>query len=338
MKTAFHPRLINDPFGDPGLYIQFLYKKRAILFDLGKLDALSIRDLLKITHIFVSHTHIDHFIGFDTLLRHLIGRDKVIFLYGPEGFMECFENRIRSYNWNLIKEYENELIFNAGEIREDEILMKPFHSSKGFKGGKMEVKERDSLCLIEEDSFSIETEIFDHKIPVLGFSLIENFHINIDKSALDEMDIPVGPWINQFKEALYKNPEGDERFIVRFKKDGRQKELEFNLRELSDRISKITKGQKITYITDIVGSKENMEKAIDLARGADHLFIEATFMDRDRDMAHSKYHLTAKEAGIIARKARVKNLTLFHFSPRYSTDSEEIIREAHLFWHSQLKN
>ena len=74
MTSAFHPSLINGVLGDPGLLIQFLYERRALLFDLGDLSAVSNVDLLKVTHVFVSHTHIDHFIGFDQLLRIAFGR------------------------------------------------------------------------------------------------------------------------------------------------------------------------------------------------------------------------------------------------------------------------
>jgi ribonuclease Z len=65
MRTSFHPRLINDPFGDPGLFISFLYRRRALLFDLGDLHALAPRDMQKISHVIVTHAHMDHFIGFD---------------------------------------------------------------------------------------------------------------------------------------------------------------------------------------------------------------------------------------------------------------------------------
>jgi ribonuclease Z len=67
---------------------------------------------------------------------------------------------------------------------------------------------------------------------------------------------------------------------------------------------------------------------VDLAKDSDHLFIEAAFLDRDKDTARKKYHLTAKEAGDLAGKAGAKQFTLFHFSPRYSELTEEIKKEA----------
>ena len=87
MKSAFIPRLVNHPFGDPGLYVGFRYQGRAMQFDLGRIDRQSATALLKITHVFVSHTHMDHFIGFDHLLRVFLAHENPVDLYGPPGII-----------------------------------------------------------------------------------------------------------------------------------------------------------------------------------------------------------------------------------------------------------
>ena len=93
MRPSFHPRLINGPYDDPGLYVPFLYQKRALIFDLGDLSSLTAKDILKISHAFVTHTHMDHFIGFDRLLRLFLGRDMHLHIYGPKGFLKNVEGK-----------------------------------------------------------------------------------------------------------------------------------------------------------------------------------------------------------------------------------------------------
>ena len=88
MKSTLCTSLVNDPFGDPGMLVQFLFQKRSLLFDLGDISPLSNAELLKVSHVFVSHTHIDHFIGFDRLLRTFFGREKTLTFYGPKNFIK----------------------------------------------------------------------------------------------------------------------------------------------------------------------------------------------------------------------------------------------------------
>ncbi|WP_225844663.1 ribonuclease Z [Streptomyces sp. HPF1205] len=54
-----------------------------------------------------------------------------------------------------------------------------------------------------------------------------------------------------------------------------------------------------------------------LADGCDMLVIESTFLDEDADLAVGHGHLTAGQAGAVARDAGVRHLVLTHFSQRY---------------------
>ena len=106
MPRHFDPHLVNDTFGDPGLYVDLVFERRALLFDLGDLSRLSPRSLLRISDVFVSHRHMDHFVGFDQLLRCILGREKTVGFYGPPGLIEGIEHKLKSYTWNLIAGYE----------------------------------------------------------------------------------------------------------------------------------------------------------------------------------------------------------------------------------------
>ena len=65
---------------------------------------------------------------------------------------------------------------------------------------------------------------------------------------------------------------------------------------------------------------------VEPVRRADALVVEATFLERDADLARARGHLTATAAAALARDAEACELLLTHVSGRYK--SEEILAEA----------
>jgi ribonuclease Z len=327
MRPSLHPRLINGPFDDPGLYIAFIFEKDAILFDLGELDSLSSRDILKISHVFVTHTHMDHFSGFDRLLRLFLGRNKTLSFYGPEGFINNVSGKLAGYSWNLVDRYDNSFSLNITEIHPDRILCCRFSCQNRFLPETPVVEKPFSSVLVEAPGWIISTVILDHSIPCLAFSIQEKLHVNIKKDRLEALGLEVGPWIMDFKQALFAGNDPSSIFqVIDAKRPNGQ--ISYELGWLSREIATITSGQKITYITDAVFSRANIEKMADLAKGSDHLFIEAAFLEAHRQIAEDKYHLTAWQAGTLAAMAGVRLFTIFHFSPRYIGQEDILTEEA----------
>jgi ribonuclease Z len=327
MPPYFHPRPVNGPFEDPGLFIPFLFEKRAILFDLGDLYSLSPKDILKISNVFVSHTHMDHFVGFDRLLRLLLGRDKSLFLYGPEGFFKNVEGKLAGYSWNLVQNYPNPFVLVVSEVHPGYIHTRRYPCRTQFEQQGQTITTPFEGKLLDEPSLLVSAVVLDHKIPCLGFCLEEKFHININKNSLDSMGLPTGPWLNDFKQALYQNQDPDFIFELPVVAE-EEKKREFKIGDLANEIAIISPGQKITYITDVVFSEKNIETIVCFAKNSDHLFIEASFLDKHREIAQKKFHLTASQAGSLAGKAGVKALTIFHFSPRYTGQAHILKKEA----------
>src|SRR5262245_11291022 len=130
MTPSFSSYLVNDVFGDPGVYVEVRWSKRAILFDLGQNESLGPTRLLRASDIFISHTHLDHFIGFDAVLRVALGRGKTIRLFGPPGLAENVHGKLRGYTWNLVDGYP--LVLDVREFHLRHVRQVLFRATDGF--------------------------------------------------------------------------------------------------------------------------------------------------------------------------------------------------------------
>jgi ribonuclease Z len=83
----------------------------------------------------------------------------------------------------------------------------------------------------------------------------------------------------------------------------------------------------VCYVTDVAGHAANVAALLEFLRDADVAYLEAVFLDVDREHAARKAHLTAAQSGALARQAGVKSAIPFHFSTRYYGREAELRRE-----------
>jgi ribonuclease Z len=322
VKSTFQAHLVNPPYGDPGLYVSLRWQGRALLFDLGRLGRLDHGLLLKVRHVFVSHAHMDHFMGFDHLLRAFLARDAHLHLFGPPGIVANVAGKLAGYTWNLVDDYP--LVLQITEVDRTHFHTVVLRASTRFASEPADVTATGPsplIRLLDEPALVVETIHLDHKIPCLAFAAWEPTRLNIDTEALRRLDLAPGPWLNRLKAAVRADEDPGTPIAV-------AAGLSLPLGMLRAELVRSTPGQRIVYVTDTRFSEDNITRILLLARGADLFVCEAPFLDAEREHAAARAHLTARQAGALARWAGVRQLKLFHFSPRHEGQEDELRREA----------
>jgi len=88
-------------------------------------------------------------------------------------------------------------------------------------------------------------------------------------------------------------------------------------------VTEVHAGQSFAYVMDT----RPCLSATRLARGADLLVCESTFLDAELELAARSGHMTAGQAGALARESGSRRLVLCHFSQRYA-DAAAFLAEA----------
>jgi ribonuclease Z len=165
--------------------------------------------------------------------------------------------------------------------------------------------------IYEEETFLVRCGELKHRVPAFGYRVEEKNkpgHFDIEKAKA--LGIPSGPIYGQLK-----------RGEVVTLPDGRK----INGKELC---GPTEIGRKLVYCTDTVFC----DGAVDLATGADVLIHESTFAHLDAQMAFQRLHSTSTMAAQTALMAKVQQLILTHFSPRYApgnaTQLKDLLAEA----------
>ncbi|AOZ91119.1 ribonuclease Z [Paenibacillus crassostreae] len=166
----------------------------------------------------------------------------------------------------------------------------------------LDIVEHDGGMIFEDETFAVYSEMLEHRIQCYGYRVIEkdrNGSLNLP--LLQSYGLKPGPDYGKIKRG--------ESIVL---ENGQVIRPE-------DVLGAPKKGLIVT----ILGDTRPCPSVINLAKHADVLVHEATFLNEMVDTAYEYYHSTALQAATAGRQAEVKHLILTHFSSRYK-DMEQL--------------
>jgi ribonuclease Z len=310
--------LPNGSDGDSLVHVRLPLAGRSLLFDAGDTRHLAPRDVLRLDHLFVSHCHVDHFIGFDALVRARVCRADKLTCHGPPGFIDKVQSRLGGYDWNLTDGNHFEL--TAREVRGDHVHVARFDS-----GGAFEREERPhepvADTVFDDGELEVRSAALDHRIVSQGWSLRWKDRFRVDAELLKRRDLRPGPWLAELKQRVSAGENDAAELEL---PDGSR----MTLGQARDELLDVEPGERFAYVTDTLFADHTVPKIVGLASGADVFACEAPFLEGEIDKATASHHLTARQAGWLAGEAGVKTLLLFHVSDRYESDFQRHRDEA----------
>ncbi len=337
-RPLIESRIVGGLLGDPAVYAFFPRTGAAALFDLGDvIGTLPTRDLLRVRLALISHTHIDHFIGFDRLLRVNIPHGRLIELCGPPGLAANVYGKLSGYTWNLVD--PGQIRFRVREVAADGTLQSYMlvndhrfvpQPEPSAVADPSPIPVANTLAAAPpaspiatfaafDDGTRIDAVALDHGIPSIAYAcqLGERHHVRPD--ALAAMGLTPGAWIRDLQLAL-----ADGAGLTRFS-FGTQS---YTAAELQRLLITTTRPRPLGYLTDAGFTPGNLARARRLFQSTDLLICETNYRDIDYRKARERLHLTTKQAALIAAAAGVKQLQIFHVSALYSHEAEAVVQEA----------
>ncbi len=294
--------LVNPPGEDPALLVSLTGTSTSFLLDCGDLRRLPLKELLRVRRVFVTHTHIDHFVGFDWLLRAQLFVTEPLCVYGPPGFAAQVAGKLQGYAWNLVE--DSVFRVEAYELGPDRVLQQVFWCRDKFALSSSRELAWDGTL---PEGMRLRWASVVHGVDCLAYRLEWPAETRVDKAALKELGRAPGAWLQELKRDPSVDP------------------------ELASRLLLSIPSRALAYVTDTVWNKVSAKALIELCSGADELWCEACYLHKGLEKARHHLHMTARQAGKLACAAGVGKLHLFHFSRRYPEGVEHIAEAAEQF-------
>lgn len=303
--------LKSRPDEDVCLIIRSLQEKLHYMCDCGEAESLTIRDCKNIKALFVSHTHIDHFCNFDSILRHQLPIGREVIICGTANMAKHVQAKLRAYNWQALTVDDQAVRYQVREILPNNWVK--YYRLEAPDWNIRHLKKAQKTFVYEDEALQVRAVLLDHKIPVAAYRFDAPPRLKV------KPDLPfrAGAWIQDLQLA--------------FKSDKPNNLIEIEGKEhLAKTLFSYLEwqaGDSIAFVMDHQASPENHQKIVELCHAVDQLFIECYYPESAADLAWKNHHSTAKRSGQVAKRAGAKQIQPIHFSRRYRGEEVEALKQ-----------
>lgn len=322
----FEPSLFSGLLDDPVLLLQIRGLGRSFMVDCGPIHHLAKRVINSVDRLFITHAHMDHFMGVDHFARNVLVSGRTIDLYGPAGFATRLNNKLSSYEWNLTEPYY--CVFRVHEITENRARVFRMAGAEQFV-----CEFEEEIPLFDREIYrnrfvTVESAVCDHKIPCLIFKFTERLPFLIDGDKVNELNLIKGPWLRELKKSFFLQ-ELERKPLRVLQRDGEneEKEVVFDSMELYQAIRKEQESLSIGYVTDVGLTHENMEKIHSLMEGVTLLVCECQYMRDNQKKARESFHLCTDDLNTLVEKIAPRFVLPIHLSKSYQGNHEQLYQE-----------
>ena len=325
LEPTFFAGLLDDPL----LLVRVRPLGESILFDCGEIHHLAKRVVKSVSALFITHAHMDHFMGYDAFVRHNHVSPKTFDIFGPPGIAGKVGSRLAGYDWNLTE--PDWCSFRVYEIHPGFTITFLFPGKDGFPCRPVGETTRIGSEIYSNPYLEVRAELCDHRIPALVFRTTERLSFNLDETRMERLGVVRGDWLRRLKRGFYGGFADKEPLLVTFRRGGGVVEEPVeDCRTLYESIRGEEAPAGIGYVTDIGATPENMEKVAAFMEGVTLLVCECTFLARDRDKARASFHLSTTDLNLLAERIRPGFVLPMHFSESYGGKSSLLYEELEM--------
>lgn len=311
-------QLVNGSTGDPVLYLDYPGCDNALLFDGGENHALSMAQLADLEAVFISHHHVDHFIGLDRIMRANIDRDKTLHIFGPENTIQKVYDRIRSYEYPFFP--FQKITVEVTELLKGQRRTALLECTKRFPPPDVREEKWSGRICYDNANLQVEAVQVDHTVPCLAYALAEKTGFHPDSEKLKSGLLRPGAWVQEVLQQLRAGADGNTSFTIQ----GGQ----FNLENLKNQYFVESPGARIAFVTDTLYTEELKPTLLKLCKGAWQLYCDSFYARAQEKSAKQYKHMMAYQSAELAKAAKVEHLILIHHSTRYSGNYDLLLQEA----------